>query len=519
MLPRNIRTASFSAGDDLDCPITGERSSHSHPQGFPQNKTSGHISKNVSGLPLSITENSLIGNANHSLRRVVSNSESTPHRKEDGIRQNTVKDAKFLPKKRQWGPHIPPVGNIDMAEAYIAQRECYEQQKLIAADRLKVQRLRAMMWEQREEETALRNSIRSHLSDITCCHCQSTAELIEKDYAALRSIAHYYLDLEYQYNQSEDDLEELEHELTRSAARLSRLFHPVDDRKPQGVRTDRRVARPSFHSRSFDSQLVPLTTSERKDSQQQPQPVTSQVQESILLDDAEKDSDSFSQRSTRSVSPDHSSRRDWDKTEARPRYDIADFESDLDEIAQSAPGSPRDAARLLGVRSHSAPDLVKDPFKLESYEKSSPFEQNDFESPESPFQRRKFIDNWILHQVRTSSLESARLRSQPEWETLRSQGLTEEEISQLALECWHSHDPGAVVSSGSTIKPSRRSEQASTVIWRGTCRSFNHRKRTNSMAFGARPQLRRMSRYDSAWREFGPDDEGSQPGDVAKENE
>ncbi|GKZ17009.1 hypothetical protein AbraIFM66951_005738 [Aspergillus brasiliensis] len=406
-----------------------------------------------------------------------------------------------------------------MAEAYIAQKECYEQQKLIASDRLKVRKLRALMWEQREEETVLRDSIRRHLSAITCCTCQTTAELIEKDYAALRSIAHYYLDLEYQLDQSEDGLEELEQELTRSAARLSRLFHPVDNGEPQGVRTERRVARSTSHSRSFDTQLAPLTIPERKkDSQQQPQRFSSQVQESALFG-AERNQGPVSQRRSRSVSPHHIISQAWDKAEARPRYDVADFESDLNEIARSVLGSPSGAACSLGMRSRSADDLVKDPFKLAFHEQSSPFEQDDFSGPGPPFQRRRFVDNWILHQVRTSSLESARLRSQPEWETLRTQGLTDKQISQLALERWHSDSTGAVVSSGSTIKPSRRSEQASTVIWRGTCRSFNRRKRTRSMAFTERPLLRRMSRYDSAWRGFGPEDESSQPADLVKEND
>ncbi|PYH36067.1 uncharacterized protein BO87DRAFT_375076 [Aspergillus neoniger CBS 115656] len=523
MLPRNIHATGFSSGDESDCPNTLERNFPSHPPPFPLNTTIDPKFKPASGSRPSLAEQALTGNASDCLRKVDSNSGFVSHSKEDGITQTTVDDANCLPKKRHWEHHIPPVGDTDMTDAYIAQKECHEQQKLIAIDRHKVHKLRAMMWEQREEETAVRDSVRAHLGAITCCTCQSTAQLIEKDYAALRSIALYHLDLEYQLNQSEDELEELEQELARSAARLSRLFRPVDNRAPQGVRTKFGVARSSSDPRGFDTQSVPLTTSERKNDSQQQQPhlFTSQVQESIS--GAERAP--VSQTSTRPVSPDYRFSQAWDRIEAQPCYDIADFESDLDEIVQSDPGFAGRTAHSVGIRSRSADDiyssddLVKDPFKLTIRERSSPYDQDDFDSTGPPFQRHKFIDNWILHQVRTSSLESARLRSHPVWETLRTQGLTDEDISQLALGSWHSKDAGAVVSSGSTIKPSKKPEQASTVIWHGTCRSFNNRKRTNSIAFGTRPPLRRMSLYDSAWRGFGPEDEGSQPADLAKGNE
>ncbi|OJI86375.1 hypothetical protein ABZX51_002584 [Aspergillus tubingensis] len=523
MLPRNIHTTGFPPGDKPDSPNTLDRNFPSHPPPFPLHTTIGSKFKTASEPPPSLAENTLTGNVNDLLRKVDSSSGFVSHSKEDGITQTTADDANCLPRKRHWGHHIPPVSDIDMVEAYIAQKECHEQQKLIAIDRHKVHKLRAMMWEQREEETAVRDSIRAHLSAITCCICQSTAQLIEKDYAALRSIALYHLDLEYQLNQSEDELEELEQELARSAARLSRLLHPGDNRAPQSVRTEFGVARSSSDPRGFDTRSVPLTTSERKNDSQQQQPhlFTSQVQESIS--GAERVP--VSQTNTRPVSPNYRFPQAWDRIEAQPCYDIADFESDLDEIAQSDPGFAGGTAHSLGIRSRSADDIrsaddkVKDPFKLTIRERSSPYDQNDFDSTGPPFQRRKFIDNWILHQVRTSSLESARLRSHPVWETLCTQGLTDEDISRLALGSWHSNDAGAVVSSGSTIKPSKKPEQASNVIWHGTCRPFNNRKRTNSIAFGTRPPLRRMSRYESAWRGLGLEDEGSQPADLGKENE
>ncbi|RAK77598.1 uncharacterized protein BO72DRAFT_458507 [Aspergillus fijiensis CBS 313.89] len=58
--------------------------------------------------------------------------------------------------------------------------------------------------------------------------------------------------------------------------------------------------------------------------------------------------------------------------------------------------------------------------------------------PSSP--SKVFVNQWLLFQLRTSSLEEARIRSLPEWETLRGQGWTNAGISRLALTLWFSDD-------------------------------------------------------------------------------
>ncbi|RAH83263.1 hypothetical protein BO86DRAFT_408781 [Aspergillus japonicus CBS 114.51] len=79
-----------------------------------------------------------------------------------------------------------------------------------------------------------------------------------------------------------------------------------------------------------------------------------------------------------------------------------------------------------------------DPLRLSSHElkKSSIFEPAPVQSP-SP---NVFVNQWLLFQLRTSSLEAARIRSLPEWQALRGQGWTDAGISRLALMLWFSDD-------------------------------------------------------------------------------
>ncbi|PYI21906.1 hypothetical protein BO99DRAFT_400557 [Aspergillus violaceofuscus CBS 115571] len=94
-----------------------------------------------------------------------------------------------------------------------------------------------------------------------------------------------------------------------------------------------------------------------------------------------------------------------------------------------------------------------DPLRLSSHElkKSSIFEPAPVQSP-SP---NVFVNQWLLFQLRTSSLEAARIRSLPEWQALRGQGWTDAGISRLALMLWFSDDTvrpytGSTISSQST---------------------------------------------------------------------
>ncbi|OJJ96569.1 hypothetical protein ASPACDRAFT_1859250 [Aspergillus aculeatus ATCC 16872] len=91
--------------------------------------------------------------------------------------------------------------------------------------------------------------------------------------------------------------------------------------------------------------------------------------------------------------------------------------------------------------------------------------------PSSP--SKVFVNQWLLFQLRTSSLEEARIRSLPEWETLRGQGWTNAGIRRLALTLWFSDD---------TVLPYRDSKTPS--------QSFNLSE-IPSIDFGVSPRKRR----------------------------
>ncbi|PWY89438.1 hypothetical protein BO94DRAFT_534210 [Aspergillus sclerotioniger CBS 115572] len=445
-----------------------------------------------------------IRNANNGAQGVIFPSSSSFCRSGDSTARDTDHNKRQRLEKDHREKQIQHMEDTHFTKVYKAKNECYHQQKLVAINRLNVRRLRASMREKREEEAGLRDSIRRHLGGIACCTCTSTASLIEKDHEALRSIAQSNLDLEYIHDQAEDELEEQEQELSRSAARLTYLFHPEairDSLEGNGSKEKARV----FKADPQNSSPNPVSPNAYKSTLSQPQTQTSksQMQEPIIFGTDEQHDPAPQIRKEATTTGPSEILQTWDGTEAKSCGDLPS----LDQLLLDVLGLPSDEAHRQSL---VEPDSANDPFKLALDEKFSPFDQGDSVESAPSRQRGRFINNWILHQLRTSSLESARLRSHPEWQTMRDQGWDDTYISRLALDRWHLDDTGTVASGERTIMPSQRSDGVGTTIWRGTGKPLYRRKRTRSVAFAPVPPLRRTSRHGAAWDGFCPEGQSSQ---------
>ncbi|RAK94865.1 uncharacterized protein BO80DRAFT_430369 [Aspergillus ibericus CBS 121593] len=441
-------------------------------------------------------------------RRAVLPSKSLLGRSGDSIARDTDSDGKSPFGKDHWEKQIQRMDSTHIAKAYRARSDCLKQQKLVATERLKVHTLRASMREQREEEANLRDSIGRHLSSIACCTCKASAQLIEKDYEALRSMVRSYLDLEYVHDQAEDELEEQEQELSRSAARLIYISYlGVNTDTVEGSKSKGPVRKSKADLQGPNPSPTSPAKFESSSTLFSPQSHTSKSQlqgPGILGEDKYHDPVTQIGEGVTTAGP----------SDLLPGLDEAAIKScgdlpSLDQILEDVLGPSSDTAQYSGRLRRAEYVCGKNPFKLAPGERFSPFDPGD--SVESPSQRRgRFINNWILHQLRSSSLESSRLRSRPEWQSMREQGFDDTDISRLALERWHSDDTGTVASGERTIIPSLRSKGCKTAIWRGIGGPSYRRKRTRSVAFAPVPPLRRMSRHDTAWDEVYPEGQSSQ---------
>ncbi|PYI08509.1 hypothetical protein BO78DRAFT_395643 [Aspergillus sclerotiicarbonarius CBS 121057] len=441
-------------------------------------------------------------------RRVVLPSESAVRISRDSMARDADNDEKRRFGTDHWEKQTRRMDSMNITDAYTAKNECLRQQKLVATNRLKVRRLRASMREKKEEEANLRDSIGRHLSNIACCTCGTSAQLIEKDHKALQSMAQSYLDLEYIHDQAEDELEEQEQELSRSAARLSYLFHLGANTDPlEGIRPKREARRSKGDLQGPNPSPASLAKSETSGtlSQSQPRISKSQLQGPIVFG-TDKHHDPIPQigEGVTTTGP-----SDFPPTWGGAETNSCGELPSLDQTLLDILGPSSDKTQPLGRMSRAELDSAKDPLKLAPDERFSPFDLGDSGESGPSQQRGRFINNWMLHQLRNSSLESARLRSHPEWQTMRDQGWDDTDISRLALERWHSDDTGTVASGERTIIPSQRSEGAGTAIWRGTGRPSYGRKRTRSVAFAPVPPLHRTSRHETAWDEFYPEGQSS----------
>lgn len=84
----------------------------------------------------------------------------------------------------------------------------------------------------------------------------------------------------------------------------------------------------------------------------------------------------------------------------------------------------------------------KDPLKATMEEDTQPFfePQDSSASPSGKFDRCTFINKWLLHQLRHSSLQISRLKALPELQHLATHDTDDISISQQALDVWYTDD-------------------------------------------------------------------------------
>lgn len=352
-------------------------------------------------------------------------------------------------------------------------------QSYVSMKRSQLRELRMELGFKREDEVAMRAAFMKKLNAFFVQGGQDAQSTLAQDYERLQSLTEEYLELERSYHAAEDELGGQEYELLLAMEQASGLL----ERASAGVEDDADYGMEDFHEEnSMHSTEI------------QPPMAPSMIEYLQRLSDIEILQERLCDLDTEFFEIS-------DKQETRKRFNIpmdddsisflSTYQGNRDHVQKEIEDTLRDVHRLRticqdqGLIPHDLPDITDDPglddllqgeehkpdpLKLTAAEDPTPFfEPHNTTTSSTKFDRSVFVNKWILHQLRHSSFQIARLKSFPELRALENNGYDEVSISRLALDSWFMDDavvvspPGSPVGSAVEGVESASSSNASTV--------------------------------------------------------
>ncbi|PWY71701.1 hypothetical protein BO70DRAFT_121205 [Aspergillus heteromorphus CBS 117.55] len=414
-------------------------------------------------------------------------------------------DWKFRSRVLQCEGTVGFSDSVRLAQFRRYQAEYHEEQETLLSKIQEVGMLRTSMSENRAQETSLNLSILKTLEEAMRCGCKDSASTIREDYVTLRALVDRWIDLAFENSQMEAELEQQERVLSVVVGRLSPNLDQSAARKSlQDI-----IPLGPSNPQCPEGREIPANLSTREGNrpwmQSQPQ---------IPNSEEPSDGGKRKQKDTPPSIDPPDTMYNWIQAqlESYGRVFYLHMENHhLREAAMSCFQKP--LPQDLGENnSPTQPEPPAHPLKLPPEQTFASFYLGDGFT--TPHQRLVLVNCWILHQLRISSLECSRISSLPEWQIRRDFGLSERDISQLVLENWFADDTVIPRSGDPSVSPSNpsSSEDERSASSRGISRrrQFHRRKRARSMTSdGIRPvivpSLRRMSRHESDWARFLPE--------------
>ncbi|GFF44618.1 hypothetical protein IFM46972_07590 [Aspergillus udagawae] len=330
--------------------------------------------------------------------------------------------------------HVPPL------EPRTASGRLIEQLEDVSARRLRAREMRVALRYKREDEGNRRAALMKRLNSLLAQDHQ-LVDLIEE----LQSATDSYLDLEQTYHRAEDELDRDEYALIQSLQRFAKSLRE----SPPGLS---KVTSQAESSASDDG-----ARSSRDEPLEYPPAVEdylSRVGDARILQErlAELDSqwytvvDKQRLRSSLNISLDEESLqflRSYDRSRTQIRKELNETRLDIvrlraicDEQGLRTEEYTADIDFLYGMGLEEVASQMEDPLKTSALDDSSPF----YESGSAKVSSAMFINKWLLHQLRHSSVEISRLKAAPELQQLSDEGWDDANISRLALTVWFSDD-------------------------------------------------------------------------------
>ena len=354
-----------------------------------------------------------------------------------------------------------------------------ELQRDLSRKRSQVGELRVGLGFKREEEVEARVTFMKKLNTLFVPNGTKDAHLIAHEYEKLQFVTEEYLELERNYTGAEDELGMQEYELTLAMERLSGLLRRASssfgEEEEEGIdddfdhndlsheddpqdHEDTILAPPIMQTRMPPSMVDYLTC--MGDLEILHERVYELDTEWMELSEKQKSRTQFD------LPMDGDSLEFLGSYEEHRKQTVADIEKTILEanrlraICQSQGLIPADQSKPSNMADDDDEDELAldtaDQAQLEEPLKTSAMQESPhpFFEPSSmsttKFDRSQFINKWILHQLRHSTFQIAKLKSLPELRELAEvEGFDEMSISRLAMELWFMDDAVMVEPPGS----------------------------------------------------------------------
>lgn len=352
-----------------------------------------------------------------------------------------------------------------------------ELQRDLSRKRSQVGELRVGLGFKREEEVEARVAFMKKLNTLFVPNGTQDARPVAHEYEQLQSVTEEYLELERNYTVAEDELGMQEYELTLAMERLSGLLHRTSSSSlEEEENDDEDDYNQKDEFEDHDTMLVPPIM-------QTPMP-PSMVEYLRCMGDLEllhervyeldtewmELSEKQKSRTEFDLPMDDDSLEFLDSYEEHRKQTVADIEKTILEanqlraICQSQGLIPADQPQQQQpfnnddddddeddlALDNTSQEQLEEPLKISAMQESPhPFFEPSSMST-AKFDRSQFINKWILHQLRHSTFQIAKLKSLPELRELAEvEGFDEVSISRMAMDLWFMDDAVMVEPPGS----------------------------------------------------------------------
>ncbi|KAL4777312.1 hypothetical protein BDW60DRAFT_930 [Aspergillus nidulans var. acristatus] len=425
--------------------------------------------------------------------------------------------------------HAPTTGEESEASRKAREAELlqlYEKFNDLSAKRVRTRQSRMALRYKREDELELRVRFMKHLNSFFADMDLPEAGPIMEEYQLLQVATEDYLRLEDSYRQEEDELEEQEYLLSVSIESLTRSQNlgPEPNFQP-GTRTWSPVSDDGASVRELPHCITAYL---------------SRIGDERILQErlADLDSEWFftierqAQRLQYKLSmEDEDSKyflKTYDEERARIWKELNNAQMDVVSLhaiclEEGHRGFDYEDLSALNIYHHYVDDTLWAPetgplsLPLDEHfvfpgepqvasldeDYPIPLEHNSDTADQSPLRRfqfsqalqqtssirsNEFINKWMLHQLRISSMGIWHLQRSPLWRSLRAQGLREYEISQLILDRWFSDETAQAPSSDNSYLNNAGDGGADTVVGYANGRG-THLKRASSQSLPSSPRV------------------------------
>ncbi|KAE8330995.1 hypothetical protein BDV39DRAFT_169743 [Aspergillus sergii] len=311
-------------------------------------------------------------------------------------------------------------------------------QNKVALKRSEVQELRTALRFKREEEADIRAEFIRHVT-VAQGTLGNVQPLLQNN-EALLSATGIYSDMEAEYNRAESELERDEYMLIKAMEEFARLSHdhhslPTPDEPPLIDHDSLGDAISITSSAPEDPPDVVDYVSRVADVRMTQEHLIDLDREWLFIQEKKEERESLN------IPMDDES-IEFLRTYEEERREICDelfhLQLDMNQLRTVCFEKGHLTHEYIQGRDFvyelypaAATNQPEDPLKASTEEDTSPF--NPIEEKVS---QTKFVNKWILHRLRQSTVEIGHLKSLPEIKSLCDQGYDDRKVSQLSLKQW-----------------------------------------------------------------------------------